>query len=162
MNTSNPYDHRKPGTVGKPLPGINVKINISYDQNDTKKTGEILIKGPNVMKGYWGKKSDTNKVLVDEWFHTGDIGYFDDENMLHIVGRKREMINTAGFKVYPREVEELLENHPNISEVAILGIEDIDKGEIVKAYIVKEKNKAITEKKIIEYCKDKISSIKIP
>ena len=114
------------------------------------------------MKGYWGKKSDTNKVLVDEWFHTGDIGYFDDENMLHIVGRKREMINTAGFKVYPREVEELLENHPNISEVAILGIEDIDKGEIVKAYIVKEKNKAITEKQIIEYCKDKISSFKIP
>ena len=72
------------------------------------------------------------------------------------------MINTAGFKVYPREVEELLENHPNISEAAILGIENIDKGEIVKAYIVKEKNKAITEKQIIEYCKDKISSFKIP
>jgi malonyl-CoA/methylmalonyl-CoA synthetase len=131
MNVSNPCEgERRPGTVGLPLPGVEVRL-----ASDPQ--GEILVKGPNVFSGYWRAEAATAAVFDEEgWFHTGDVGEWDEAGYLRIVGRSRELIITGGLNVYPREVEEVLLSHPGVSEAAVVGTPSEEWGEIVTAYVV--------------------------
>jgi malonyl-CoA/methylmalonyl-CoA synthetase len=131
MNVSNPYEgERRPGTVGLPLPGVEVRL-AGHPQ------GEILVKGPNVFSGYWRAETASAAAFDgNAWFHTGDIGELDDAGYLRIVGRSRELIITGGFNVYPREVEDVLLSHPRVREAAVVGTPSEEWGEIVTAYVV--------------------------
>jgi len=161
---SNPLKgKRKPGSVGLPIPGVEVKI---VDDEDNplpvNEVGEIVVRGPNVMKGYWNRPQETEEAFRNGWFHTGDLGKIDEEGYLHIVGRKKEMIISGGFKVFPREVEEVLHTHPKVKEVAVVGIPDPVRGESVKAYIVLKDGTTATEKELDEYCRNNLAAFKVP
>lgn len=161
---SNPLKgKRKPGSVGLPIPGVEVKI---VDDEDNplpvNEVGEIVVRGPNVMKGYWNRPQETEEAFRNGWFHTGDLGKIDEEGYLHIVGRKKEMIISGGFKVFPREVEEVLHTHPKVKEVAVVGIPDPVRGESVKAYIVLKDGTTATEKELDEYCRSNLAAFKVP
>ena len=131
MNVSNPYDgQRRPGTVGLPLPGVELRL-AGGDQ------GEVLLRGPNVFSGYWGNPAATAEAFdPDGWFRTGDLGSFDDHGYLRIEGRSKELIITGGYNVHPREVEELLGEHPGVAEVAVVGTPSEEWGEQVTAFVV--------------------------
>jgi long-chain acyl-CoA synthetase len=161
---SNPLKgKRKPGSVGLPIPGVEVKI---VDDEDNplpvNEVGEIVVRGPNIMKGYWNRPQETEEAFRNGWFHTGDLGKIDEEGYLHIVGRKKEMIISGGFKVFPREVEEVLHTHPKVKEVAVVGIPDPVRGESVKAYIVLKDGTTATEKELDEYCRSNLAAFKVP
>ncbi|HBI03870.1 MAG TPA: long-chain fatty acid--CoA ligase, partial [Paenibacillaceae bacterium] len=128
---------KKPGSVGLPLLNVEVKIQ-GEDGNLLPQgdVGEILVKGPNVMLGYLNMLDETNKTIINDWLYTGDLGYLDHEGYLFIVDRKKDMIITRGLNVYPREIEEVLYQHPAILEAAVIGYPDETRGEIVKAFIV--------------------------
>ncbi|MCU1357865.1 MAG: AMP-binding protein [Acidimicrobiales bacterium] len=126
MNVSNPYDgERRPGTVGLPLPGVDLRLDGSTD--------EILVRGPNVFAGYWERPDATAESFDGDWFRTGDVGALDDDGYLRIVGRRKELIISGGFNVYPREVEDVLRAHPSIDDVAVVGVPHPDWGEQVVA-----------------------------
>lgn len=129
MLTSNPYDgERRPGTVGVPLPGVEVRL--------AQGTGEIEVRGPNVFAGYWRRPEATAEAFTaDGWFRTGDIGAWDDAGYLRIVGRAKELIITGGYNVYPREVEEVLRAHPSVTDVAVTGTPSEEWGEVVTAWV---------------------------
>jgi malonyl-CoA/methylmalonyl-CoA synthetase len=129
MNVSNPYDgERRPGTVGFPLPGVELRLGDS---------GEVHLRGPNVFGGYWGQPEATAAAFTEDgWFRTGDIGEHDVDGYLRLVGRARELIITGGLNVYPREVEDVLLEHPAVAEVAVAGLPDPEWGEIVTAWVV--------------------------
>jgi malonyl-CoA/methylmalonyl-CoA synthetase len=131
MNVSNPYDgERRPGTVGLPLPGVELRLAGGTD-------GEVLLRGPNVFSGYWGNPAATAEAFdPDGWFRTGDLGSFDERGYLRIEGRSKELIITGGFNVHPREVEELLGEHPGVAEVAVVGTPSEEWGEQVTAFVV--------------------------
>ncbi len=161
---SNPLKgKRKPGSVGLPIPGVEVKI---VDDEDNplpvNEVGEIVVRGPNVMKGYWNRPQETEEAFRNGWFHTGDLGKIDEEGYLHIVGRKKEMIISGGFKIFPREVEEVLHTHPKVKEVAVVGIPDPVRGESVKAYIVLKDGTTATEKELDEFCRNNLAAFKVP
>lgn len=130
MNVSNPYDgERRPGSVGLPLPGVEVRLDGS--------PGEILLKGPNIFPGYWERPDATASAFdADGWFRSGDIGSLDDDGYLRIVGRSKELIISGGYNVYPREVEDVLREHPDVADVAVVGTPSEEWGEVVTAYIV--------------------------
>ncbi|MEW6477174.1 MAG: AMP-binding protein [Actinomycetota bacterium] len=129
MNVSNPYDgERRPGTVGFPLPGVELRL---------AQKGEILLRGPNVFGGYWRQPEATAAAFTaDGWFRTGDVGEHDADGYLRLVGRARELIITGGLNVYPREVEDVLLEHPGVAEVAVAGVPDAEWGEVVAAWVV--------------------------
>jgi len=162
--TSNPLrGKRKPGSVGLPLPGVEVKI-VDDDGNEvpTNEVGEIAVKGPSVMKGYWNKPAETEEAFKGGWFHTGDLGKLDEEGYLHIVGRKREMIIASGFKVFPREVEEVIHTYPKVREVAVVGLPDPVRGESVKAFVVLKDGMTATPQELDEYCRRSLAAFKVP
>ena len=129
MNVSNPYDgERRPGTVGFPLPGVDLRL---------APNGEVQVRGPNVFGGYWGRPEATAAAFTEDgWFQTGDIGEHDPDGYLRLVGRARDLIITGGLNVYPREVEDVLLEHPGVAEVAVAGTEDAEWGEVVTAWVV--------------------------
>jgi malonyl-CoA/methylmalonyl-CoA synthetase len=131
MNVSNPHDgERRPGTVGLPLPGVELRLAGGSD-------GEVLLRGPNVFSGYWGNPEATAEAFdPDGWFRTGDLGSFDERGYLRIEGRSKELIITGGYNVHPREVEELLGEHPGVAEVAVVGAPSEEWGEQVAAFVV--------------------------
>ena len=133
MNVSNPYDgERRPGSVGLPLPGVELRLDGEPDE-----PGEILVKGPNVFPGYWERPDATADAFDgDGWFRTGDVGALDDDGYLRIVGRRKELIISGGFNVYPREVEDVLRGHPDVADVAVVGTASDEWGEVVTAYVV--------------------------
>jgi long-chain acyl-CoA synthetase len=126
--------------------------------------GEITIKGPAVMLGYWNKPEETKEVLRDGWLYTGDIGLMDEEGYIKFLGRKRELIKCSGYSVFPAEVEDLLYRHPAIKEAAIIGISDPYRGETPKAFIILKQEYAgkITEEEILEWCKENMAAYKRP
>lgn len=163
-STVNPLSgKRKIGSIGLPLKGQQVKI---FDNRDNElpsgKIGEIVIKGPNVMQGYYKNESATKEVLKGGWLHSGDLGYIDKEGYLYIAGRKKEMIIRGGENIYPREIEEVLYKNQKILEASVIGISDKIYGEEVYAFVVPKKNKEITEKEIIFYCKERLADFKCP
>jgi len=159
----NPIDGTdKVGTVGLPLPSTDVTIwNDDGVEVAQGEIGEIVIKGPQVMRGYWNRPKETNESLVNGWLKTGDIGFCDDQGFFKIVDRKKDMILVSGFNVYPNEIESVLVDHPKILEAAAVGIPDERSTEVVKVYVV-AKDKSLTKEEVIAYCKEQLTGYKIP
>jgi long-chain acyl-CoA synthetase len=124
--------------------------------------GEIIIRGPNVMLGYWGKPEATAQAIHDGWLHSGDIGIMDDEGYFYIVDRVKDMINAAGFNVYPNEVEQVIYMHPAVQEAAVYGASDPVRGETVHAAVVLRENAMATQDEIIGFCRANMAAYKVP
>lgn len=153
----------KVGTIGLPLPNTEIRL---LDDNEKEvgpgESGEIAIRGPQVMKGYWNKPEETEKVMTkDGFFKSGDIGVIDSDGYFKIVDRKKDMILVSGFNVYPNEVEDVIATHPGVLEVAAIGIPDEKSGEAVKVVIVK-KDPALTPEDIVGHCRDRLTNYKCP
>lgn len=154
---------RKPGAVGFPLFYIDVKVvDLSGAECPAGAVGQLLIRGPHVCKGYWGRPEETARAIVDGWLHTGDIGRFDDAGYLHIVDRKKDMIVSGGFNVYPAEVEQALAEHPAVHEAAVIGVPDDDWGEAVRAVVVLRPGQGASAAELIAHCKRRLGSVKAP
>ena len=163
----NPFakDKRKVGSIGIPIPDTECRI---VDLNDgatdlpVGESGELLIKGPQVMKGYWKRPDATAASLTDGWLHTGDIGRMDEDGYFYIVDRKKDMIISGGYNVYPRDIEEVYFEHPKVLEATAIGIPHPKRGEAVKVFIVLKAGETATEQEMIEYCHDKLAKYKWP
>lgn len=160
------YNHDfnyKPGAIGHPV--INVQMKIVGEDGKAAapgEWGEICIKGPNVMLGYWNKPTETEKTIIDGWLHTGDVGAQDEDGDFFIVDRVKDMIISAGNNIYPAEVENHIYAHPAVNEVAVLGIPNDVKGESVKAVIVLKPGEKVDPEEMIEFCKERMSRYKVP
>lgn len=153
----------KPGTVGQPIAGVEVRC---VDEEDVPvpagERGEVVIRGPNVMKGYYKRPAATAEAFRNGWFHTGDIGIIDADGYLSIVDRKKDMILRGGYNVYPRELEEIIMTHPAVSLCAVIGVPDERLGEEVKAYLVLKEGAALSDADFIEWCRERIAANKYP
>jgi len=172
LSEASPVTHGNPifgqsriGSIGLPFPDTEARI------VDTKtgtrevprgEPGELIIRGPQVMKGYWNKPGETANALRDGWLYTGDIATMDDDGYFHIVDRKKDMIIASGYNVYPRDVEEVLYQHPKVLEAVAAGIPDRIRGETVKAYIVLKPGETATPEEMIAYCRGKLAAYKVP
>ncbi|MGE7662971.1 long-chain-fatty-acid--CoA ligase [Peribacillus sp. NPDC097197] len=158
-----PLGKRKIGSVGIPFPRTDCMI-VDEDNNEvpSKGVGELLIKGPQIMKGYWNNEVETRKALQNGWLYTGDLASVDEEGYFYIVGRKKEMIIISGFNIYPQEVEGVLYQHPDIQEAAVVGIPHKELGEVVKAFIVPMKDANIDLEEIEGYCYTQLTPYKVP
>ncbi|MCM8795959.1 MAG: AMP-binding protein, partial [Candidatus Omnitrophica bacterium] len=155
---------RKPGSIGIPI-SKNVELKIVDEKGDVlgaERVGELLVKGPNVMQGYFRQPEATKETLRDGWLYTGDMAKFDKDGYVYIVGRKKEMINVRGLNVYPREIEEVLYQNPKIKEVAVIGIPDLHKGEVPKGFVVLKEGQGSSEHEIIQYLRERLAAYKIP
>jgi long-chain acyl-CoA synthetase len=154
---------RKPGSVGLPIQNVQVKVvDAELRELPRGETGELAVKGPNVMVGYYNLPEETKKTIVDDWLLTGDIARIDEDGYIYIVDRKKDMLLVRGINVYPREIEEVLYANPKILECAVIGVPDESKGEVPKAIIVLKENETLTEKEVREYCKEHLASYKLP
>ena len=153
------------GSIGVPIPGTDVKImdiETGEEEMPAGEPGELILKGPQVMRGYWQMPEETANTLRDGWLYTGDIARMDDDGYLYIVDRKKEVINASGFKVYPREVEEVLYEHPEVVEGVAVGVPDEYRGETVKVFVVKKEGSSLKEEDLIAHCKDNLAPYKVP
>ena len=150
-------------SIGKPLEDVEVRI-VDEDAHDTPvgEVGEIVARGQRLMKGYWGQESQTAETIKDGWLYTGDLGYWDDDGYIFLAGRARDFIKRGGEMISPEEVEQVLHSHPAIEEAAIIGVEDIDWGERVRAVVVATQGHIVDEEDIIEYCRQRLASYKKP
>ena len=160
------YNHEwrhRPGSVGAPLEMVEMKV---FDPEEREVPigtwGEIVIRGPNVMLGYWNRPDESATALRGGWFHTGDIGYMDADGYFYLVDRVKDMINCAGFKIWPREVEEVLYQWPGVRECAVVGMPDDYKGEVAWAYIVPTEPGAVQPEEILAYCRERLAAYKVP
>jgi long-chain acyl-CoA synthetase len=159
----NPVGNPKLGTVGLPVSSTEVAIR-DDDGNDLPvgEAGEICVRGPQVMQGYWQRPDETSLVLAaDGWLHTGDIGAFDTEGFLKILDRKKDMINVSGFKVFPNEVEDVMAQHPGVLEAAVIGVADPNTGQAVKLFAVK-RDLALTEAELTKFARERLAAYKVP
>ncbi|MCK2001481.1 long-chain-fatty-acid--CoA ligase [[Brevibacterium] frigoritolerans] len=155
---------RVKGSVGLPWPDTDSAI-LSLESNEElppNEIGEIAIKGPQVMKGYWNRPDETEKTFKNGWLLTGDLGYMDEQGFFYVVERKKDTIIAGGFNIYPREVEEVLYEHEAIQEVVVAGIPDPYRGETVKAFVVLKKNARVTEEELNEFARKNLASYKVP
>jgi long-chain acyl-CoA synthetase len=166
LSHANPWRGKaKAGSVGLPVPDTDCKI---VDLADGTKemglgeSGEILLKGPQLTQGYYKKPEETAEAIRDGWFYTGDIGYMDDEGYLYIVDRKKDMIIAGGFNVYPRDIDEVLFEHPKIKEACAVGIPDPYRGETIKAFVVPREGEVLTAEEVISFCREKLAAYKAP
>ena len=158
------FGHRKSGTIGVPVSDTMARV-VDHQTRTVLprgEVGELVIKGPQVMEGYWGMAEETREVLVDGWLYTGDLASQDVEGFITIVDRKKDIIISAGMNVYPREIEEVLLTHPDVVEVAVVGVPSRVREEVVKAFIVSEQGREVTKVDIIDFCVEKLSKYKIP
>jgi long-chain acyl-CoA synthetase len=159
------YGKRKAGTIGMPIPDTLARV---ADPDDPSRTmpvgepGELALAGPQVMQGYWNRPDETAEVLRDGWLMTGDMAVMDEEGYFSIVDRKKDLIIAGGYNVYPREVEEILYEHPKVLEVAVAGVPDSYRGEIVKAFVVLRSGEQATADEIREFAKARLASYKVP
>ncbi len=159
----NPIDReRKPGSIGMSIVNVENKVvNELGEEVPVGEVGELIVRGPNVMKGYYNMPEETQHTIRDGWLYTGDLARKDEEGYFYIVDRKKDMIIVGGYNVYPREVEEVLFAHPGIVEAAVIGVPDPNFGEEVLAFIVK-KDASLTEEQLKEYCAEKLAKYKVP
>lgn len=171
LTETSPVSHATPiwgkrvnGSVGLPWPNTDSVILRSGDteQLPVGEVGEIAVKGPQVMKGYWNRPEDTAATFADGWFLTGDLGYMDEEGYFYVVDRKKDLIIAGGFNIYPREVEEVLYEREEIQECIVAGIPDPYRGETVKAYIVLKEGYSVTEAELNKYCRQHLAAFKVP
>lgn len=161
--TVNPLDGSgRLGTIGLPLPSTDVRI-VDEQANvlGAEQVGEIQVKGPQVMKGYYNRVDETNDTIRDGWLCTGDIGKMLPDGFFQIVDRKKDMILVSGFNVFPNEVEDVISGHPKVLEVAAVGVADDKSGEVVKAFVVK-KDSSLTKDEVISYCRENLTGYKVP
>ncbi|GLC89853.1 fatty acid--CoA ligase family protein [Lysinibacillus piscis] len=160
----NPLDRdRKAGSIGTSICNVENKVvDINGVEVPVGEVGELIVRGPNVMKGYYKMPEETEMAIRDGWLYTGDLAKMDEEGYFYIVDRKKDMIIVGGYNVYPREVEEVLFAHPNIVEAAVVGFPDPNLGEAVHAYIVLKDATATTSEEILAYCAEHIAKYKIP
>lgn len=155
----------KPGTVGVPVADTDIKI-VGVDEPEKEieigEPGEITIKGPQIMMGYYKKPTETEEAIKDGWFFTGDIGKFDEDGYLTIVDRKKDMIIAGGYNIYPVELDDVLMGHPKILEACTIGIPHEYRGETVKAFIVVKQSETLTQEEVVDYCKEKLAAYKVP
>lgn len=157
------YRASRPGTVGPPMPACDVRVVDDQDRVlPAGEAGEIVIRGHNVMKGYYKRPAETAEALRGGWFHTGDIGVFDADGYLAIVDRKKDMVLRGGLNVYPREIEDVLMTHPAVSLAAVIGVPDDRLGEEVKAFVVRKPGAALTEDELLAWCKEQFAAYKYP
>lgn len=155
----------KPGSIGVPLPGTEAKIvdmEVGTVEVPNGKAGELIIKGPQVMKGYWNRDDDTASTVRNGWLYTGDIAIMDDDGYFFIVDRKKDMAIVGGYNVYPREIDEVLHEHPKVKEAVSVGIPHPSKGEMIKAYIVPQDGVTLTKQEITSYCRERLAQYKVP
>jgi long-chain acyl-CoA synthetase len=154
---------QKPGSIGIPIPGLEARI-VDDGERDLARgeIGELIVRGPNVMKGYYKDDAATALVLRNGWLHTGDLALIDADGHIFLKGRKKRMIITSGFNVYPREVEIVLNMHPIVQDSKVIGKSDLMRGEIVKALVVKKEGATADDKAILKHCRTYLSSYKIP
>ncbi len=155
---------RRAGSIGVGLSG-NIALKIIDGKGNalaSGQIGELLVKGPNVMQGYYKQEEASREALRDSWLYTGDMAKCDAAGYFYIVGRKKEMINVRGLNVYPREIEEVLYQNPKVKEAAVIGIADTHKGEVPKGFVVLKENESAVEHEIIQYLRDKLAAYKIP
>ncbi len=158
------WGDRTKGSIGMPYPDTDCEIFLpgTTDPVPNGQIGEIAIKGPQVMKGYWNRPDATAATIVDGWLLTGDLGYMNDEGQFFIVDRKKDMIIAGGFNIYPREIEEVLYEHEAIQECVVAGIPDPYRGETVKAYIVLKEGYTVTEEQLDKHCRENLAAFKVP
>lgn len=158
------WSKRIHGSIGVPWPDTDAKIVDMETREElaTGDVGEVVVKGPQIMLGYWNNEEETNKVLEDGWMYTGDIGYMDEEGFFYIVDRKSDMIIAGGYNIYPREIEEVLYEHEGIQEVTVAGIPDDYRGETVKAFIVPKQGVTLTEEELDTFCRENLAAYKVP
>jgi len=173
LTEASPITHANPLTeeglvkecIGIPMPDTDAKV---VDQETGTRelpvgeAGELIVSGPQVMKGYWGKKDETEAVLLAGWLYTGDIAKVDEDGYFHIVERKKDMIIASGYNVYPREVEEVLFTHPAVQEAAVVGLPDVHRGETVKAFLVLKPGAAANAEEILAFCRERLAAFKVP
>jgi long-chain acyl-CoA synthetase len=172
LSEATPVTHDNPlfgdnriGTIGVPFPDTDSKI-VDLETGETElppgEPGELIVKGPQVMKGYWNKPDETRLALRNGWLYTGDIAVMDADGYFKIVDRKKDMIIAGGYNIYPRDVEEVLYQHPKILEAAVAGIADPHRGETVKAYVVLKPGETATAEDIIAFCRERLAAFKAP
>lgn len=173
LSEASPVTHFNPpftgagreGSIGVPVPSTDARIvDVETGENEMPvgEPGELIIKGPQVMKGYWQMAEETAKTLRNGWLYTGDMARMDEDGYFYIVDRKKDMIVASGYNVYPREIEEVLFEHPDVSEAVAVGVPDEYRGETVKAFVVKKSGSGVTEEEIIAFCKERLAPYKTP
>jgi long-chain acyl-CoA synthetase len=166
VTNANPvYGERRAGSIGLPLPDVDARI-VDYETLQDKpvgEPGELWIRGPQVMAGYWNRPDETKTTITpDGWLRTGDIARMDEDGYFYIVDRLKDLIIVSGFNVVPREVEEVLFEHPKIQEAVVAGVPDSKSGEVVKAYVVLKSGETDTPEDIIAFCRERLAAYKVP
>jgi long-chain acyl-CoA synthetase len=170
LTEASPVTHSNPltgrsvtGSIGLPLPNVEAKIvDAEGDELPHGEVGELVVRGPNVMMGYWGRPEETAATMRGGWLYTGDMATRDEDGYFYIRDRKKDLIICGGFNVYPREVEEVLYGHPAVQEAAVIGVPDLYRGETVKAFVVKKAAAAVTEEELIAFCRESLAAFKVP
>jgi long-chain acyl-CoA synthetase len=173
LSEASPVTHNNPpflgegreGSIGIPIPSTDARI-VDVETGETEmpigESGELIIKGPQIMKGYLNMPEETAAALKDGWLHTGDVARMDEDGYFYIVDRKKDMIVASGYNVYPREVEEVLFEHPDVAEAVAIGIPDEYRGESVKAFVVKRPGATTREDEVLAFCKERLAAYKAP
>lgn len=163
-HANNIWEKRKNGSIGIPFPDTLAKIvhPETGEEMPVGEIGELVVKGPQVMKGYWNRPEETERTLRDGWLYTGDLARMDEEGFFYILDRRKDMIIAGGYNIYPREVEEVLFEHPDVEEAVVAGVKDPYRGENVKAYIVLRKGSNVTEEELKSWCKERLAVYKVP
>lgn len=158
------WGFRKIGSIGIPFPDTDTKVidSDSGQELPIGEIGEIIIKGPQVMKGYWQREHETAMTIRDGWLYTGDMGRIDEDGFFSIVDRKKDLIIAGGYNIYPRDIEEILFEHPAILEAAVAGVPDEYRGETVKAFVVLRPGMTLTEKELELWCRERLAAYKVP
>lgn len=172
LTESSPVTHanplegtRKIGSIGLPLPDTDARIvdlEMGVQEMGPGEPGELLVRGPQVMGSYWRMPEETQQALRDGWLYTGDIATRDEEGYFFIVDRKKDMIISGGYNIYPREIDEVLYEHPKVLDAVAVGIPDDYRGEIVKAFIVVKPGESLTEEEIVKFCRERLAAYKVP
>jgi long-chain acyl-CoA synthetase len=156
---------KKTGSIGIPFPDMDVRlVDIESGRKDVPRgePGELIVRGPLVMKEYWNNPEETAGQLKEGWLYTGDIAVRDEDDYFAIVDRKKDMIIAGGYNIYPREIDEVLYQHPDIVDACSIGVPDAYRGETVKAFVVPRKDAALTEEGVIDFCRQKLAAYKAP
>ena len=164
--TANPLDGpQKEGSIGVAFPHTETRIVDINDSNHVlgpNEEGEMLVRGPQVMQGYWNRPEETAATLTDGWLHTGDIAYYDEEGYYYIVDRKKDLVIVGGYNVYPREVDEVLYEHPKVAEAVAVGVKHPTRGEVLKAYVVPRPGETLTTAELTAHCRARLANYKVP
>ena len=158
-----PEEVRRLSSAGKPFTNVEVKI---VDENGAElppeQVGEVIVRGYHMFIGYWNKPEETDEILKNGWVYTGDLGFTDDRGFIFLVDRKKDMIISGAFNIYPKEIEDVISHHPKVKEVAVIGVPDEKWGEAVKAIVVFQQDAQVSEAEIIEFCRERLASFKKP